>query len=83
MILTARQPLPPYRLLLATISAIVATTVFLLVAPTTSKDFLWLRWTAIMALAWWLPGVLLVAHWRLRAIDLPTALILSAALGLG
>ena len=83
MTLTARTPLSPNRLLLVTITAIAGSTVCLLVAPTTSKDFLWLRWTAIMALAWWLPGVLLVAHWRLRAIDLPTALILSAALGLG
>ena len=83
MTLTARTPLSPNRLLLVTITAIAGSTVCLLVAPTTSKDFLWLRWTAIMALAWWLPGVLLVAHWRLRAIDLPTALVLGAALGLG
>ena len=35
-----------------------------------------------MALAWWLPGALLVAHWRLPNVDLPTAGILATGLGL-
>ena len=45
-------------------------------------EILWLRWLAIMALAWWLPGALLVAHWRLSDVDLPVAGILALGLGL-
>ncbi len=43
---------------------------------------LWLRWMAMMALAWWLPGVLLLALWRLPDLELPTAGLLAAGLGL-
>jgi 4-amino-4-deoxy-L-arabinose transferase-like glycosyltransferase len=43
---------------------------------------LWPRWIAILALAWWLPGVLLVAAWRLPDLDLPTAGVFAAGLGL-
>jgi hypothetical protein len=43
---------------------------------------LWPRWIAILALAWWLPGVLLVALWRLPDLDLPAAGILALGLGL-
>jgi hypothetical protein len=43
---------------------------------------LWPRWLAIMALAWWLPGALLVAHWRLPGLDLPAAGVLAMGLGL-
>jgi hypothetical protein len=43
---------------------------------------LWLRWIAIMALAWWLPGALLVAHLRLRGLDLPAAAVFASGLGL-
>jgi hypothetical protein len=43
---------------------------------------LWLRWTAILILAWWLPGALLVAHCRLRHLDLPAAAVLAFGLGL-
>jgi len=50
--------------------------------PLVFAQALWLRWLAIMALAWWLPGALLVAHWRLPDQDLPTAAILAAGLGL-
>jgi 4-amino-4-deoxy-L-arabinose transferase-like glycosyltransferase len=35
-----------------------------------------------MALAWWLPGVLLVAHWRLSDLDLPEAAVLALGVGL-
>jgi len=42
---------------------------------------LWLRWTAILVLAWWLPGALLVAHCRLRNLDLPAAAVLAFGLG--
>ena len=47
-----------------------------------SAGVLWPRWTAIMLMAWWLPGVLLVALWRLDDLDLPEAGVLSVALGL-
>lgn len=40
------------------------------------------RSIAIMALAWGLPGALLVAHWRLPGLDLPLAAVLAAGLGL-
>ncbi|OUC05069.1 hypothetical protein RY27_29505, partial [Litorilinea aerophila] len=43
---------------------------------------LWPRWLAMMALAWWLPGVLLVLLWRLPRTDLPTVTVLALALGL-
>jgi hypothetical protein len=43
---------------------------------------IWPRWISMMLLAWWLPGVLLVALWRLPRLDLPTAGILSVGLGL-
>jgi hypothetical protein len=42
---------------------------------------LWVRWTAILILAWWLPGALLVAHSRLRNLDLPAAAVLAFGLG--
>lgn len=42
----------------------------------------WLRWVAMMGLAWWLPGALLTALWRLPDCDLPTAGVLAAGLGL-
>jgi len=40
------------------------------------------RWLAIVLLAWWLPGALLVARWRLTELDLPTAGVLALGLGL-
>jgi 4-amino-4-deoxy-L-arabinose transferase-like glycosyltransferase len=42
----------------------------------------WLRWVAMMGLAWWLPGALLIALWRLPDLDLPSASVLAAGLGL-
>ena len=42
----------------------------------------WLRWTAMMTLAWWLPGALLLGLWRLPDLDLPAAGVLAAGLGL-
>jgi 4-amino-4-deoxy-L-arabinose transferase-like glycosyltransferase len=46
------------------------------------SEALWLRWLAIMSLAWWLPGTLLVAHWRLPDQDITSAAVLAAGLGL-
>ena len=43
---------------------------------------LWPRLLIALALAWWLPGVLLVAHWRLRDLDLTMAAVLAVAAGL-
>ena len=56
----------------------------LMLAPLTFSltQAFWPRWIAIMALAWWLPGALLVAHWRLPGLDLPVAGVLAAGLGL-
>jgi hypothetical protein len=47
-----------------------------------TTDSVWLRWIAIMSLAWWLPGALLVALWRLPDLDLPAAAILATGVGL-
>lgn len=41
------------------------------------------RLLATLALAWWLPGALLVAHWRLPGLNAPLALVLALGLGLG
>ncbi len=47
-----------------------------------TSQVLWVRWLAIMVLAWWLPGALLVAVWRLPELDLPTGIIVAFGLGL-
>jgi 4-amino-4-deoxy-L-arabinose transferase-like glycosyltransferase len=56
----------------------------LIAAPLTLAlaQSLWLRWAAIMALVWWLPGALLVAHWRLPKQNLPAAGVFAIGLGL-
>ena len=66
------------RLLAAAVPLLLVATALLLV-PEAPR---WLRWTAMAALAWWLPGALLVAHARLREVDLPTAGLLALGLGL-
>lgn len=83
MTLSARPRPGMNWLSLVTIAAAAGSIVILLFAPSTSADYLWLRWTAIMALAWWLPGILLTALLRLQTLDLPAALVLAAGLGLG
>jgi len=61
-----------------------ATLLILILAPLTFAvtQSLWPRWIAIMALAWWLPGALLVAQWRLPEQDLPAAGVFATGLGL-
>ena len=54
----------------------------LALTQTPSAGVMWPRWTAIMLVAWWLPGALLVAHWRLSDLDLPMAVVLAVAAGL-
>lgn len=49
---------------------------------TPGPGVIWPRWLAMMTLAWWLPGALLVALWRLPDLDAPTAVLLSLGLGL-
>ena len=44
-------------------------------------EALWLKTLAITVLAWWLPGQLLVALWRLPEIDALTALLVALAIG--
>jgi 4-amino-4-deoxy-L-arabinose transferase-like glycosyltransferase len=63
---------------------VVVATAILVFAPlvcTLSQAF-WPRSIAILALAWWLPGALLVAHWRLPNLELPLAALLAVGLGL-
>jgi hypothetical protein len=50
--------------------------------PFLTMTGLWPRWISIMALAWWLPGGLLISLWRVPRLDLPTAGALAAGLGL-
>lgn len=83
MTLPARSRTDPRRLFSVALAAAAGSIAILLIAPSTSADLLWLRWGAIMTLAWWLPGTLLVAQLRLRSLDLPAAVVLAAALGLG
>jgi hypothetical protein len=67
------------------VSILTIAAVLVLVAapiPFATTQAFWPRWIAIMALAWWLPGALLVAHWRLPKVDVPTAGILAIGLGL-
>jgi 4-amino-4-deoxy-L-arabinose transferase-like glycosyltransferase len=62
----------------------IAAVLFLILAPILllTTQVLWMCWMAIIVLAWWLPGALLVAHWRLSDLDLPTAVVLAMGLGL-
>lgn len=71
-----------------TVYGIISILLLLLVALTsfalpqsTATLWLWPRWLAIMTLAWWLPGALLVRCWRLPKQDLPTLLVLATGLG--
>lgn len=65
-----------------TIAAVAILILILAPLALTQTQALWPRWIAIMALAWWLPGSMLVAHWRLSELDLPTAGILAIGIGL-
>src|SRR5262249_28293726 len=60
---------------------LIVSVLLLAIPPTAAAPRLWLHWVAIMMLAWWLPGVLLVAHWRLPKQDLPTLALLALGLG--
>jgi 4-amino-4-deoxy-L-arabinose transferase-like glycosyltransferase len=59
-------------------------TLILILAPLTLAltQAFWPRWIAVMALAWWLPGALLAAHWRLPELELPAASVFAIGLGL-
>lgn len=61
------------------ISCIVLVLLVPLLFPLTVS--LWLRLIGIMALAWWLPGILLVAHWSLPELDWLTAGLIALGLG--
>jgi 4-amino-4-deoxy-L-arabinose transferase-like glycosyltransferase len=63
---------------------VLAAVAILILAPLVlvNSQALWLRWIAMAALAWGLPGALLVAHWRLPGQDLPTSAVLAMGLGL-
>ena len=43
---------------------------------------LWLTYAAILALGWWLPGLLLALLWDLPQIELPAFLLVAFGLGL-
>lgn len=79
-VVPGEKPRPPLRVVLwAGAGALILIAALLALAL---SQALWLRWAAIVALAWWLPGALLVAHWRLAELDLPTAAVLALGLGL-
>ena len=73
-----RERIRGQRLLAAAVPILLVAALLLLVpeAP------VWLRWLAMATLGWWLPGALLVAHWRLSDLDRPTAGVLALGLGL-
>lgn len=73
-----RERVRGQRLLAAAVPIVLASTLLLLLPEVTT----WLRWVAMAALGWWLPGALLVAHWRLRDLEPPTAGLLALGLGL-
>lgn len=74
-------PMSGWRLLLGALAVISLAMVILLAPQSAATPLLWSRWFAIMVLAWWLPGVLLVLHWRLPNLDWPAWLVLVAGLG--
>ena len=45
------------------------------------ETLLWLRMLALLTLTWWLPGALLVMHWRLADVDVSTTVLLALGLG--
>ena len=53
------------------------------VAALTAPAPLWLAYVAILALGWWLPGLLLALLWNLPRIELPALLLAAFGLGLG
>lgn len=73
-----RERVRGQRLLAAAVPIVLASMLLLLLPGVTT----WLRWVAMAALGWWLPGALLVAHWRLRDLEPPTAALLALGLGL-
>lgn len=79
MTIAKNRLLPPARnwilLSVAALVLVLVPVIFLLTRA------IWLRWTAILIVSWWLPGALLVAHARLRDLDLPTAGVLAFGLG--
>jgi 4-amino-4-deoxy-L-arabinose transferase-like glycosyltransferase len=75
-----RQGKPFSWLLLAAALALASLLIFL-VPQTSAEAFLWPRWGAIMLVGWWLPGALLVHHWRLPGQSWPLRCVWAAALG--
>lgn len=62
---------------LTSIAVLIGTTLL----PFVMTFALWPRLLAALALTWWLPGILCVAHLRLPALDVPTAAALAAGVG--
>ena len=69
----------PRRLTAAVVAAVLVLAPLLLAMI--PETVLWPRLLAILTLAWWLPGTLLVIHWRLADLDVPTSVLLAAGLG--
>ena len=62
-------------------AAAVGTTLFLLAALLAPTP-VWLNLIAILALGWWLPGLLLALLWRLPDVSWPALLLHALGLGL-
>ncbi|MCB9138617.1 MAG: glycosyltransferase family 39 protein [Caldilineaceae bacterium] len=77
-LLSARRSAIPF--LAATVVVLGAYVVFGLTRLPDSAG-VWPRWVAMLTLAWWLPGLLLAAHWRLPHTNAPTFGVFALGLG--
>lgn len=72
----------PWWTIAVSLLVLIGILMLLWVTRVPSAAVVWPRFAAMLVLAWALPGALLVALWRLPDLDLPTAGVLAAGLGL-
>ncbi len=70
----------PFWPVLAAVFGLATLSIFL-IPQTSAEPLLWPRWGAIMLVGWWLPGWLLLRHWRLPAQNWPLRFVWAVALG--
>ena len=80
---TGSAPRRPATILVAGAVAVLvlAPLTFYLTEPM-SAPAIWPRWIAIMALAWWLPGALIIANWSPPKLEHAEALLFAVGAGL-
>ncbi|MCB0074183.1 MAG: hypothetical protein KDE20_22110, partial [Caldilineaceae bacterium] len=77
-----RPTLKPWPLIIFSLLVLTGAVMLLWLTRIPAAAVMWPRWLAMLVLAWGLPGVLLVALWRLPDLDAPTAAVVAAGLGL-